>query len=365
MNTHRIALVATLSALALITTAQAQAQQRTTRLTRTQAAAARAAQQGRFIGFNRNALGAPNARQANNNAPDLQPGDANGITRNNNTAPLIGPAFANPPADNTPPNGAVGVRDFGNDQGGDFGQPGNVGFGGNGSGQAFGPALPSASVGGFGSGFGGYGPGFGGGYYNNGGVFQDPYGYSAAGDYLHGQADLTRSAGAYNQSTAAAWSIAEDAYSKHLDNSKKYVRTYFERKAIHDSYVYPEKRQYRSHPSLDALNRERQANRGLNRKQFDDTFGIVYWPGILQESEYAAYRGEIENLMAERSTNDSGLGSKNCREIREVAEEMHQELKSHVKEMPSDEYMVALKFINGLKAEAAMPADYREQVAQD
>ena len=67
--------------------------------------------------------------------------------------------------------------------------------------------------------------------------------------------------------------------------------------------------------------------------------------------------------MFERTAEDSGLGSENYRQVRQVTEEIHEELREQLLDIPSDEYMVAKKFIDGLKYEARQPSENREEIA--
>jgi hypothetical protein len=63
--------------------------------------------------------------------------------------------------------------------------------------------------------------------------------YSAG---VHAEADFLRAVGSLRVDSAIAWSIAEDANRKHLDNSVLYVKTFFERKLLNRQYlqlVYP------------------------------------------------------------------------------------------------------------------------------
>jgi len=57
--------------------------------------------------------------------------------------------------------------------------------------------------------------------------------YSAG---VHAEADFLRAVGSLRVDSAIAWSIAEDAYHKHLDNAQLYVKTFFERKLLNAQY---------------------------------------------------------------------------------------------------------------------------------
>ncbi len=196
--------------------------------------------------------------------------------------------------------------------------------------------------------------GYGNGY---GGIGMGAYagGSTAAGSFLAGSALYTQAAGQYNLYTSMAAKNYQDAYGHWMDNQKKREQTYFDMRRMNASYR-AEMEAQRSHPTSDqivAFNKSRDAER-LNADQYDAAKGVLNWPPVLKEPEFAAQREKLESLFAERmgDPGNAGLGTHNYRETQRAVNEMHDALHAKIDQISADEYIAASKFLRSVGYES-------------
>jgi hypothetical protein len=139
----------------------------------------------------------------------------------------------------------------------------------------------------YGAGYG-YGGGWGG-------------GGTAAGNYMQGMSTVIRSAGEYNLATAQAGVSYEEARSKYLDNRKKWSENYFEMKERRQA-IEVQQREINKH-SNEALNAAAKSSlpRTLGPNALDPVTGQITWPEILQGSEFADLRKQIDQQFELRA----------------------------------------------------------------
>jgi len=86
--------------------------------------------------------------------------------------------------------------------------------------------------------------------------------------------------------------------------------------------------------------------RVLSSSEFNGENGKIAWPGPLLSDEYSASRAAIEKAL-------TGLlgdhGTENEAAIRDATREMVEILRSHIEELPADEYMQARKFLDSVE----------------
>ena len=75
--------------------------------------------------------------------------------------------------------------------------------------------------------------------------------------------------------------------------------------------------------------------------------------------EYRAEREAIDRLIAERTVNNSGLGSANGQAIKAAARQMKAKLKGQIRTISPSEYVQAKNFLSSLEYEAQLPLDVR------
>jgi hypothetical protein len=89
----------------------------------------------------------------------------------------------------------------------------------------------------------------------------------------------------------------------------------------------------------------------LAPSQFDAQTGGLEWPEALQAAIYADYRSKIEAELQIQATTGT---TANAGEVRNLAREMQAVLKDHIREMSSNEYIAARKFLDRLVNQMAM-----------
>ncbi|QDU95614.1 hypothetical protein [Lignipirellula cremea] len=179
---------------------------------------------------------------------------------------------------------------------------------------------------------------------------------TAAQGFLDGRANNVRAAGDYNYNTSLALINVEIARSMFLDNKLKSVQTYFEMRRQNR-----EGREYENGPrptqaELARYAKDRAPDR-LASYQYEPTFKKLYWPTIFLDPRYDVPRNAINELVRDRSPEDSGLGSENHRLIREQTEAMKELLKVDVETLDPAAYAMCKRFLTSLEFEAQQKAD--------
>lgn len=198
-------------------------------------------------------------------------------------------------------------------------------------------------------GYGGYG-GYGGGYGGWGGATTPG---SAAG---HAMADMVRSQGAYNAMTSAAMVNVEEARSKYIDNQKQWTEVYLMKKRALDAQHAQDKEEARAR---NARLQEAQASNPsslpprLSSSELDPSTGTISWPSALMRDSFAPQRRDIESLFVARA--HTGSTSELSETIYKKIRSMQDDLRKQIREIVTQEYMDARKFLDRLSLEARFP----------
>jgi hypothetical protein len=193
-------------------------------------------------------------------------------------------------------------------------------------------------------------------YYGYGG-----YGYGAnygagstpAGSYLSGLSQAIRAEGQYNLLSSAAAINLEEAKKKEIDSRVQWTNAYFEMRKINQAYTHPPKP---SKPSPDTWVREAHAPPPrLSPSSLDPVSGKISWPVALQADEYRADRELLDGLFAERATTHGAIGEDNHGKVRVAVNAALEKLKGHIRDVDTQSYLDARKFLNSLTNEASFP----------
>ena len=171
---------------------------------------------------------------------------------------------------------------------------------------------------------------------------------------LRGEADVIRAAGEADYNHSAATLIREGAFSAHLDNQIKYAETFFQKRAINAAARAVERGMPPCPETLARFNRERTPCR-LASHQLDPVSAGIRWPAAFECKCFHSLRGRVDKLFAERSPDNSGVGSRNYRDVQATVCAMRYMLKHRIHEMDSAEYVHARKFIDSVGYEARHP----------
>jgi hypothetical protein len=190
------------------------------------------------------------------------------------------------------------------------------------------------------------------GYY--GGGFYPGWGYGGGtvqGSVLRGAADLVRAEGDNAYMNSLANINNQIAIKKNIENREQWVETYFQMRRTNDAYRASQR------PAPTSLGQAQQMARmmtpqRLNSYQLEPTTGKLHWPASFQGAEFAAARQQLERLFAARSAQNAGAGGTLDSSVNAITNQMRDALKSQINSMPTNEYLAAKKFIDGLGYEA-------------
>ncbi|MFK7738421.1 MAG: hypothetical protein AB8B50_20520 [Pirellulaceae bacterium] len=177
---------------------------------------------------------------------------------------------------------------------------------------------------------------------------------TATEGYLRGSAAVIQAAGQKNYLDSVAAVNHQEATKRRIENSSRYVKTYFENKEIN--------RQYREKYAPVPPSKERWARilesslpERLTAEQFDHASGKLVWPHILRTDEYAVFRNRIDDLVASRTPDNSGNGSPAQRELKELIDGLRVLLRSNSDDYTTSQFASATWFLRSLDYEAKLP----------
>jgi hypothetical protein len=194
------------------------------------------------------------------------------------------------------------------------------------------------------------GYGYGGGYGAWGGATTPA---SAAG---HAMADMTRSQGMYNAMTSAAMVNVEDARSKYIANQAQWTELYLMRQRVLSAQHAEQKEEARAR---NARMQEQQANNPstlpprLTSSELDPSTGKINWPAALMRDSMAPQRQAVEALFTSRA--HTGTTSELSESIVRQVRAMQDELRKNIREIVTQEYMEARRFLDRLSLEGRFP----------
>jgi len=176
-----------------------------------------------------------------------------------------------------------------------------------------------------------------------------------AGAALHGSADIIRAQGAYNELTASGMVKVEEARQKYLESQRQWTDLYLTRQRVVNA---------RHSEALEAA-RARNARyreegtflvplpQRLTSRELNSVTGRVDWPQALQRDTFALERRDIEELLASRR--DPEGVSERSEVLADKIGELRTDLRGHIRQLMTPEYMEARKFLDRLSLEARFP----------
>lgn len=121
---------------------------------------------------------------------------------------------------------------------------------------------------------------------------------TAAEGAANGMSNIIQSQGQKNLSDSQAAINLTQARSAQITNQVDSVNAFWEKKGIYAEHVQQE---------LSAIDQKRNfylANHGLTSltpEEFDRTTGTVFWPKVLDQTQYAPYRTALDKLFKQRA----------------------------------------------------------------
>ncbi len=173
--------------------------------------------------------------------------------------------------------------------------------------------------------------------------------------YARGIADVIRSRGDFNASTSTAAVNFTEARKRAIENAKFYVQTYFEVRDINKQQFDAEQRRLRGTPEDWARYAEAGKPKRLSPSELDVVTGEIRWPMLLTGQELTAYRVELEKAFAERAYHGV-MASDSFMRVLRLTEGLVASLKTRIRDVPAEKYVVARRFLESLAYEAGQPA---------
>ncbi len=182
------------------------------------------------------------------------------------------------------------------------------------------------------------------------------YGYGGGGTvYSQAQnanANTIRAQGEYNVQTTAAMSNYEDARSKYIDNQEKWTQVYAEKQRALAAQKEADREAALSAreraKAFDAANPPSGPPR-LTASQLDPSTGRIQWPIALTAVAFEGQRKSLDALFEMRvhTSTNADLASK----VDKATKEMKDSLRAKIREIPSQDFLEARKFLDSLALE--------------
>jgi len=171
--------------------------------------------------------------------------------------------------------------------------------------------------------------------------------------HARGMADVIRSQGIYNLTTSQAAINAQDARKKQLENYRTGVETYFEVRQMNRQYRAAERG---PRPTKEDWVRYAQMGKPkpLSSNQLDKVTGQINWPILLRDDRFDEERQAIQDIFAHRAAS-GGLNAEMFRKADSITEQMIDDLKEEVRDVPPAQYAEAKTFLQSLAYAATQP----------
>jgi hypothetical protein len=186
------------------------------------------------------------------------------------------------------------------------------------------------------------------------------YGYhhssTAGGDYLRGSAQVISATGEAVKDVSEALVNREVARDLAIDNSYKFVETYWDTRRLWKDERNYERGQPLSSDQLVQISRDAAPDR-LSPRDLNPTTNEISWPAALRRTEFAPLRALVQDKFSGRTVSNTGMGSETEAAITHLAKAMQAELQAQLPTMTTNEYIVAKSFLRSLPYETRfMPA---------
>lgn len=190
-----------------------------------------------------------------------------------------------------------------------------------------------------------YRRGYGGGY----GGAQTPMSANA-----NAMANVIRAQGAYNVATSRAMVNVEQARGAYLANQRVAMDNYYARKrAIEADHAITDERNRASVQRYQEYVAEQRSKAPkLSSTQLNPTTGQIAWPRALQDAAYNDHRKDLEAFFTNRSKQST---SGDVKKMHDTIIAMRDELRDHIHNIVTNDYIESRKFLDLLMKEVDQP----------
>ncbi|OHB85183.1 MAG: hypothetical protein A2V98_20430 [Planctomycetes bacterium RBG_16_64_12] len=163
---------------------------------------------------------------------------------------------------------------------------------------------------------------------------------------MNGMGNVISSKGNYNLATSEAAINMTQAQQNEIQNHLTYANTYFQMKETNQAY---KKAQAKPRPTEEQLARwaREAAPQPVSPSEVDPVSGAINWPNVLQQDSFAAQRTALEQLSAQKAAHGS-LSISDEMAARKTIESMFAQLKSQVRDVPTQDYIASKHFLQSM-----------------
>jgi hypothetical protein len=191
--------------------------------------------------------------------------------------------------------------------------------------------------------------------------YRGGYGYGGYGGAqtpmsanANAMANVIRAEGAYNVATSRAMINVERARGAYLANQRVAMDNYYAHKRAleadhaHTAEVNRASVQRYQEYVADQLSKSPR----LSSTQLNPTTGQIAWPRALQQSAYNDHRKELEGFFSSRSKQST---SGDVKKMHDTIVAMRDELRDHIHDIVTNDYIESRKFLDLLMKEVDQP----------
>ena len=186
-----------------------------------------------------------------------------------------------------------------------------------------------------------------------------PWGYDRSSTpsegYGRGLGAVIRAQGEYNLNTSAAVVNLTQAEQLEIENQKRWTQAYFEIRDMNRQAFEADVKRHRSTPEEWIRFAQAGKPKRLSPSQLDIVTGEIHWPILLTAQQYSQQRVELAKAFSDRAYHGV-MGAETFLKVLQLTEDLLATLKSRVRDLPSDQYVAAKRFIESLAYEASQPA---------
>jgi hypothetical protein len=198
-------------------------------------------------------------------------------------------------------------------------------------------------------------------WYRNPGINGFNNGYGSYGGYSstpvegarRGMADMIRASGEAAEAGTRAMNNYEEARTKYIDNKMKFTETYWARKRLGEAELKKDHDRKRKGREAYLATKGSGFPPRLSPAELDPSTGTIYWPQALMGDRYAELRKELDEVF------QLGFHTGSLRQydsqISQISRSMRSELKKHIRDMATNEYIASRKFLDSLAYEGRYP----------
>jgi hypothetical protein len=160
----------------------------------------------------------------------------------------------------------------------------------------------------------------------------------------------------YGKAAAEAGKVNQETREKSAHNDLLETRVYYEKRGLYHTYQDAHRPARATAQQYADMARKAGPTR-LSADQLWIKPGYLRWPSLLRHTDFAEERGQIDELIAQRSPIDSGAGSENCVQIQSCVDLLRCALVAKVRQYKSSDYLAARRFLENVALEAQNPAE--------